>query len=102
MDCSLPGTRGGRSQPGGTLTTGFSRRLLGTDIYGRDMLSRIIYGARISIFGGLLIVAAAATIGVPLGLWAGYREGISGAIITRVVELIYHFQRFLWLWAFPL
>jgi len=65
--------------------------LLGTDIYGRDMLSRIIYGARISIFGGLLIVAAAAMIGVPMGLWAGYREGISGAIITRVVELILSF-----------
>lgn len=64
---------------------------LGTDVYGRDMLSRVIYGARISIFGGLMIVVAAVLIGVPLGLWAGYREGIPGAIITRVVELFLSF-----------
>ena len=64
---------------------------LGTDVYGRDMLSRIIYGARISIAGGLIIVFAAALIGVPLGLWAGYREGLPGAIITRVVELVLSF-----------
>jgi peptide/nickel transport system permease protein len=55
------------------------------------MLSRTIYGARISIFGGLIIVAAAALIGVPLGLWAGYQEGIPGTIITRVVELVLSF-----------
>ena len=64
---------------------------LGTDVYGRDMLSRIIYGARISIAGGLIIVCAAAFIGVPLGLWAGYREGLPGAIITRIVELVLSF-----------
>jgi peptide/nickel transport system permease protein len=55
------------------------------------MLSRVIYGARISIFGGLTIVAAAAFIGVPLGLWAGYREGIPGLAITRIVELVLSF-----------
>jgi peptide/nickel transport system permease protein len=65
--------------------------LLGTDTYGRDMLSRVIFGARISIFGGLLIVVAAALIGVPLGLWAGYNEGLSGAMITRAVELVLSF-----------
>jgi peptide/nickel transport system permease protein len=64
---------------------------LGTDVYGRDLLSRTIYGARISIFGGLLIVIAAALIGVPLGLWAGYREGLSGMVISRVVELVLSF-----------
>lgn len=68
-----------------------SRYYLGTDVYGRDMLSRTIYGARISIFGGLLIVVAAALIGVPLGLWAGYQEGIPGTMITRVVELVLSF-----------
>ena len=65
--------------------------LLGTDTYGRDLLSRVIYGARISVFGGFFIVILAALIGVPLGLWAGYREGVSGAIIMRTVELVLSF-----------
>jgi peptide/nickel transport system permease protein len=65
--------------------------LLGTDIYGRDLLSRVIFGARVSVFGGLFIVLMAALIGVPLGLWAGYREGVSGAVIMRTVELVLSF-----------
>lgn len=65
--------------------------LLGTDIYGRDMLSRVIYGARVSIFGGFFIVFTAAFIGVPLGLWAGYREGLPGALISRFSELMLSF-----------
>ena len=70
----------------------FSKKhLLGTDIYGRDLLSRVIFGARISVFGGIFIVVMAALIGVPLGLWAGYREGVSGAIIMRTVELVLSF-----------
>lgn len=64
---------------------------LGTDVYGRDMLSRVIYGSRISIFGGILIVIIAAFIGVPFGLWAGYNEGLSGALISRVVEIFLSF-----------
>jgi peptide/nickel transport system permease protein len=70
----------------------FSKKhFLGTDIYGRDLLSRVIYGARVSVFGGFFIVLVAALIGVPLGLWAGYREGVSGAIIMRTVELVLSF-----------
>jgi peptide/nickel transport system permease protein len=70
----------------------FSKKhLLGTDIYGRDLLSRVIFGARISVFGGFFIVLMAALIGVPLGLWAGYREGVSGAVIMRTVELVLSF-----------
>lgn len=70
----------------------FSKKhLLGTDIYGRDLLSRVIFGARVSVFGGLFIVFMAAVIGVPLGLWAGYREGVSGAVIMRTVELVLSF-----------
>jgi len=64
---------------------------LGTDIYGRDILSRLICGARISIFGGFFIVISAALVGVPLGLWAGYSEGVPGACITRLVELFLSF-----------
>ncbi|MCG6910367.1 MAG: ABC transporter permease [Deltaproteobacteria bacterium] len=70
----------------------FSRKhLLGTDTYGRDLLSRAIYGGRISVFGGFFIVLMAALIGVPLGLWAGYREGVSGAVIMRTAELVLSF-----------
>ena len=70
----------------------FSKKhLLGTDIYGRDLLSRVIFGARVSVFGGLFVVLTAALIGVPLGLWAGYREGVSGALIMRTVELVLSF-----------
>jgi len=68
-----------------------AQHYLGTDVYGRDILSRIICGARVSLFGGFFIVIAAALIGVPLGLWAGYSEGIPGAIITRLVELFLSF-----------
>jgi len=70
----------------------FSKKhFLGTDIYGRDLLSRVIFGARVSVFGGFFIVIMAALIGVPLGLWAGYREGVPGAIIMRTVELVLSF-----------
>ena len=68
-----------------------STYFLGTDVYGRDMLSRVICGARISVFGGACIVFFAALIGVPLGLWAGYNEGLSGAVISRMVELFLSF-----------
>ena len=50
------------------------RFLLGTDAQGRDLLSAILYGTRISLTVGLLAVAIAAAIGVPLGLLAGYAK----------------------------
>ncbi len=67
------------------------KHLLGTDTFGRDILSRLVYGARVSIFGGLFIVCAAALIGVPLGLWAGYSEGAPGVVISRIGEILISF-----------
>src|SRR5262245_19982000 len=49
------------------------RHLLGTDEFGRDILSRIIWGARVSLEVGLASVVIAFTIGVPLGILAGFR-----------------------------
>lgn len=72
-----------------------STYFLGTDVYGRDMLSRVIYGARISVFGGAAIVFLAALIGVPLGLWAGYNEGVSEIVISRTVDLVLSFPAIL-------
>ena len=61
--------------------------ILGTDHVGRDMLSRLIYGGRISITVGFLGVFASGSIGVFLGLLAGYYRGIVDDIIMRAVDV---------------
>ncbi len=59
---------------------------LGTDGLGRDVLSRLIYGARVSLLVGVAVVAVAGTIGVTLGVLAGYRGGRTDRIVMRVVD----------------
>ena len=61
--------------------------LLGTDDQGRDVLSTILYGSRISIAVGLVSVAFAAVLGITLGLVAGYMGGRVDAIIMRVADV---------------
>ncbi|KRQ05412.1 ABC transporter permease [Bradyrhizobium manausense] len=58
----------------------------GTDELGRDILSRVIYGARASLLAGLISVAIALGIGVPLGLVSGYRGGFVDALISRITD----------------
>jgi peptide/nickel transport system permease protein len=60
--------------------------LLGTDAVGRDTLSRIIYGSRISLMVGIVVVLIAASVGITLGLIAGYSGGITNAIIMRLMD----------------
>lgn len=67
---------------------GKSAHLLGTDDIGRDMLSRIIYGARLSVFIGLIIVVMSCVLGVILGLLAGYYGGTLDIIIMRFVDIM--------------
>jgi peptide/nickel transport system permease protein len=62
--------------------------LLGTDTLGRDTLSRIIYGSRISLMVGLIAVLVAATIGMTLGLLAGYFGRITNTIIMRFMDAL--------------
>jgi len=61
---------------------------LGTDELGRDILSRLLWGARASLLAGCLSVSIALSIGVPIGLAAGYFEGWVDAIFSRVIEAI--------------
>lgn len=61
---------------------------LGTDALGRDALSRLIYGARISLFIGLMVMSVSIVIGVVLGLFAAFSGGLIDTFIMRVMDLI--------------
>jgi peptide/nickel transport system permease protein len=63
------------------------RFLLGTDAQGRDLLSAILYGTRISLLVGVLAVLIQAAIGVPLGLLAGYFGGRVDSLVTRGADI---------------
>ena len=62
--------------------------LLGTDDVGRDILSRLMYGARLSLLVGCLVVVLSLILGVIFGLFAGYYGGVIDAIIMRVVDIM--------------
>jgi peptide/nickel transport system permease protein len=63
-----------------------SQHWFGTDDLGRDILVRVIYGARASLTAGAISVGIALAIGVPFGLLAGYRGGFIDALISRITD----------------
>ncbi len=69
--------------------------LLGTDYLGRDILSRIIFGARISLQVAVIVVAISCTIGTLLGIIAGYSGGLVDTIIMRITEIFLSFPSLL-------
>ena len=73
------------------LPPGSANHLLGTDNYGRDILSRLIFGSRISLLVGLVVISISSTLGSILGLLSGYYGKIIDMIIMRLVEVIYSF-----------
>jgi peptide/nickel transport system permease protein len=70
---------------------GFRNFLLGTDELGRDMLSRLIYGGRMSLLMGLVPVAIATALGGTLGVIAGFLGGPVNMLIMRTVDIFYAF-----------
>src|SRR5436309_10448979 len=71
------------------------RHLLGTDEFGRDLLSRIIWGARVSLQVGLASVIFGFALGVPLGVVAGFRGGRSETLIMRCTDMLMAFPTLL-------
>lgn len=69
--------------------------ILGTDAVGRDMLSRLIFGARFSLFIGVVVVSLALLGGVSIGLIAGYFRGPVDTVIMRIMDVILAFPSLL-------
>jgi ABC-type dipeptide/oligopeptide/nickel transport system permease subunit len=65
--------------------------LLGTDALGRDTLSRIIYGTRTSLMVGFIAIAIASSVGMTLGLLAGYFGGLVNMVIMRLIDALMAF-----------
>lgn len=61
---------------------------LGTDAIGRDILSRLLYGARLSLVIGIAVVALAIVVGIVLGLIAGYFKGLADIAIMRLMDIL--------------
>jgi len=76
---------------GSTLAPPSGAHLLGTDDLGRDVLTRICYGARTSLEAGLLSTALAMVVGVPVGLVAGFYRRVLDPVIMRLVDVVLAF-----------
>ncbi|MHB1005707.1 MAG: ABC transporter permease [Chloroflexota bacterium] len=81
--------------PSDSLLPPSGQYLLGTDDIGRDILSRIIHGARVSLMVGLISISIAAGCGVPLGLAAGFYGRLADAVIMRMLDALLAFPAIL-------
>jgi dipeptide transport system permease protein len=82
-------------QPPAWEAGGSTKFLLGTDAVGRDILSRLIFGARYSLFIGMVVVAIALVGGITLGLIAGFTRGFVDTAIMRLMDVVLAFPSLL-------
>jgi dipeptide transport system permease protein len=75
-------------QPPFWMAGGSTEFLLGTDAVGRDILSRIIYGARYSLMIGLIVVTLSLSVGICLGLVAGFFRGWTETMVMRLMDIV--------------
>jgi len=75
----------------GTPTGPSSEHWFGVDTLGRDVLSRTIYGARVSLYVAIVATGIATVIGVVLGLWAGFYRGWADTLISRFMDVLLAF-----------
>lgn len=69
----------------------------GTDKFGQDILSRVIYGARISLQVGFISVACGTVLGLIIGAWSGFKGGMADSVIQRIVDTAIAFPQLLFL-----
>jgi len=79
------------AQPARRLLPPGGRHLLGTDEFGRDVLSRIVHGARVSLQVGMVSVSLALALGGTLGLLSGYYVGLVDRLTGRLVDIVFAF-----------
>jgi peptide/nickel transport system permease protein len=90
-----PGDAGSATHPLESFLPPSSHHWFGTDDVGRDVFSRVVYGARISLSVAALVIAFSCIVGIPLGIVAGYFGGIVDNVVMRVTDIFLAFPALL-------
>jgi peptide/nickel transport system permease protein len=96
----FPGDAGSATNPVAALQAPSLHHLFGTDQVGRDVFSRVLYGARVSPLIAVFVLVIACVVGIPLGVVAGYFGGVADDIIMRVTDIFLAFPSLLLSLAF--
>jgi len=91
----FPADAGSATNPVAALQAPSLHHLFGTDQVGRDVFSRVLYGARVSPLVALLVLVIACVVGIPLGVVAGYFGGVADEAIMRITDIFLAFPSLL-------